>query len=173
MAYFLLDADETYLRDLSQQIGALKSRIHSCRVCGAFTETPVCEYCTDSKRDGSILCVLEQSQDIQIIESTGEFRGRYHILGGVLNPLEGVGPDDLNIRSLINRLGNESVEEVIIATNPTVEGDTTGLYLVKLIKPLGIKVTRLASGLPVGGDIEYADKLTLARSLRSRSQLEL
>ena len=171
MAYFLLQSDDEYLRALSEQIGTLKARIRHCTVCGIYTEADPCDYCSDTRRDSRILCVVEQSQDVGIIESTGEYEGRYHILGGALSPIDGIGPAELNIDSLLRRLKAGGINEVIIATNPSVEGDTTALYLVSLVKDMGLTVSRLASGLPVGGDLEYADRLTLARSLKGRTKM--
>ena len=171
MAYFLLQSDDEYLRALSEQIGTLKARIRHCSVCGIYTEADPCDYCSDTRRDSRILCVVEQSQDVGIIESTGEYEGRYHILGGALSPIDGIGPAELNIDSLLRRLKAGGINEVIIATNPSVEGDTTALYLVSLVKDMGLTVSRLASGLPVGGDLEYADRLTLARSLKGRTKM--
>lgn len=171
MAYFLLQSDDEYLRALSEQIGTLKARIRHCSVCGIYTEADPCDYCSDTRRDSRVLCVVEQSQDVGIIESTGEYEGRYHILGGALSPIDGIGPAELNIDSLLRRLKAGGINEVIIATNPSVEGDTTALYLVSLVKDMGLTVSRLASGLPVGGDLEYADRLTLARSLKGRTKM--
>jgi len=156
MAYFLLQSDDEYLRALSEQIGTLKARIRHCSVCGIYTEADPCDYCSDTRRDSRILCVVE---------------GRYHILGGALSPIDGIGPAELNIDSLLRRLKAGGINEVIIATNPSVEGDTTALYLVSLVKDMGLTVSRLASGLPVGGDLEYADRLTLARSLKGRTKM--
>ena len=149
----------------------LHERIKQCSVCGSYTETDPCRICSDNLRDRSVICVVEQPQDVQTIEASREFRGLFHVLGGVIAPLEGIGPDKLSIGKLIERVREEKVQEVIIATNPTIEGDTTALYLQKALAPTGVTVTRLASGLPVGGDLEYADKLTLARSFRGRTSL--
>jgi len=171
MAYFLLQSEDEYLRGLSEQIGTLKARIRRCSICGIYTEADPCDYCSDPRRDSRILCVVEQSQDVGTIEATGEYEGRYHVLGGALSPIDGIGPSELNIDSLLKRLKAGGIDEVIIATNPSVEGDTTALYLVNLIKDLGLTVSRLASGLPVGGDLEYADRLTLARSLKGRTKM--
>lgn len=173
IAYFLLKADSGYVETLSREIAELKSKIRSCTVCGNFSESDVCGVCDDPRRDRTLICVVEQPQDIPTIDSTNEFHGLFHVLGGVLSPIDGIGPESLNIARLISRVQREGVKEVIIATNPTVEGDTTALYLVKLLKESGAAVSRLASGLPVGGDLEYADRLTLARSLRGRTPLTL
>ena len=166
MAYFLLESDRMYVNRLSEQIQTLQDKIIHCSICGGYTEDDPCRICSDPSRDAHLLCVVEQSGDILTLESTGEFHGLYHVLGGALSPLDGIGPDDLSIGKLIERV--TGTEEVILATNPTVEGDTTALYIGKLLKEKNIRVTRLASGLPVGGDLEYADRLTLARSMRSR-----
>ncbi|GAB4363711.1 MAG: recombination mediator RecR [Spirochaetales bacterium] len=171
IAYYLLKADPQYVQNLAQQMIHVRERIRPCRECGAYTEEEVCSICTDTGRDRSLLCVVEQPQDVEVIESTREYRGLYHVLMGVLSPIDGVGPAELRISKLLERLQSLPVKEVIIATNPTLEGDTTALYLVQQIEPLGIRTSRLALGLPVGGDLEYADRLTLARSLRGRTPL--
>ena len=171
IAYYLLKADRSFVDTLSNEIAELKDRIKVCSICGNYTEEDPCTICTDSRRDHAVVCVLEQSQDVATIEATNEYRGVYHVLMGVLSPIDGVGPENLNIAALLHRVKKGGVSEVIIATNPTVEGDTTGLYLVRLLKETGVVVSRLASGLPVGGDLEYADKLTLARSLKGRTPL--
>ncbi|GHV88750.1 recombination protein RecR [Spirochaetia bacterium] len=168
MAYYILDADPSYSRLLAEQLLSLHSVIKRCSRCGSFTETDPCPICSDHSRDASIICVIERPQDIRVIEESREFRGQFHVLGGLIAPLEGVGPDDLSIGKLLARIRAEQIREVILAMNPTVEGDTTALYLQKLLKDLDVEVTRLASGLPVGGDLEYADRLTLSRSFRGR-----
>lgn len=170
---FILKADKTYVNKFAAQLSTLQDKIKPCSVCGTWTENDPCPICTDALRDRSIICVVEQPQDVSTIESAHEFSGLFHVLGGVIAPLEGIGPDQLNISSLLQRTKDGSVKEIIIATNPTVEGDTTALYLQRIIQTAApqIKVTRLASGLPVGGDLEYADKLTLARSFRGRTEV--
>lgn len=169
---FILKADISYVKKFALQLNTLQEKIKPCSVCGTWTEDDPCPICTDTMRDRSIICVVEQPQDVSTIESSHEFNGLFHVLGGVIAPLEGIGPDQLNIKQLIKRITEEKVSEVIIATNPTVEGDTTALYLQRMIAAVSdIKVTRLASGLPVGGDLEYADKLTLARSFRGRTEV--
>ncbi len=173
IAYHLLKADRSFVDTVAREIAEIKDRIKVCSMCGNYTEEDPCPICTDPRRDHGIVCVLEQSQDVATIEATNEYRGVYHVLMGVLSPLNGVGPENLNIASLLHRVGQGGVREVIIATNPTVEGDTTGLYLVRLLKETGVVVSRLASGLPVGGDLEYADRLTLARSIKGRTPLSL
>lgn len=169
----LLRADITFTTNFSRQITELKERIKPCSVCGSWTENDPCPICSSPLRDSSLICVVEQPQDVSTIEEAGGYQGLYHVLGGVIAPLDGIGPDELNIASLVNRINENSnqVKEVILATNPTFEGDTTALYVQKLLseKCPATKVTRLATGIPVGGDLEYADKLTLARSFRGRS----
>lgn len=171
MAYFLLQSDDEYLAGLAEQIKTLKTRIRRCTTCGLYTEADPCDYCSDPNRNPALICVVEQSQDVATIEATREFDGRYHVLGGALSPIDGIGPADLNLDSLLKRIESGAIAEIIVATNPSVEGDTTALYLVNLIKDRGITVSRLASGLPVGGDLEYADRLTLARSLKGRTKM--
>jgi recombination protein RecR len=171
MAYHILETSPDYARDLAEALASLHRAIRRCSVCGAFTETDPCPICADPGRDASIICVVERPQDVRIIDESREFHGRFHVLGGLIAPLEGVGPDDLSLGQLVSRVRKEGVREVILAMNPTLEGDTTALYLQKLLKDTGAEVTRLASGLPVGGDLEYADRLTLSRSFRGRVKL--
>jgi len=171
IAYYLLKADPAYTEQLARDIGDLQTRITMCSICGNYTEEDPCDVCTNSSRDHSIICVVEQSQDIQTIESTNEYTGVFHVLGGVISPIDGIGPDQLTIDKLVSRVQSDRVTEVIIATNPTVEGDATAMYLVQLLAKSPVTVSRLASGLPVGGDLEYADRLTLARSLKGRVRL--
>lgn len=166
----LLKADSIFVQNFSRQIGELQQKIKPCSVCGFWTETDPCPICSNPLRDKTIICVVEQPQDVQTIEGTGNFSGLYHVLGGVIAPLEGIGPDQLNIASLMGRIQSGDTKEIIIATNPTFEGDATAMYLQKLLNEHSdVKVTRLATGIPVGGDLEYADKLTLARSFRGRT----
>ncbi len=169
---YILKADRAWTDRFANQISTLQDKIHECSICGTWTETDPCKICSDTTRDQSIICVVEQPQDVMTIENSHEYNGLFHVLGGVIAPLEGVGPDQLKIPQLLTRLRAGNINEVIIATNPTVEGDTTALYLQKIISFMNITVTRLASGLPVGGDLEYADKLTLARSFRGRMKLQ-
>ena len=171
IAISLLKADNVFLHTFAQQLATLQDKIKPCSICGVYTEADPCGICTNSTRDQSVICVVEQPQDVQTIEASREYHGLFHVLGGVISPLDGVGPDDLSIRKLLERVHKGTVSEVIIATNPTIEGDTTALYLQRILAVTGVKVTRLASGLPVGGDLEYADKLTLARSFRGRTPL--
>ncbi len=169
IAYYLLKADPAISRRLAEQLSTLHSSIIKCSVCGNYTEQDPCEICSNPNRDSSLICVVEEPQDIHTIEETREFNGLYHVLGGSISPMDGVGADDLSIAQLMRRVTNNPVQEVILATNPTVEGDTTALYLQRLLKEKGISVSRLASGLPVGGDLEYADRMTLARSFKGRT----
>jgi len=171
LGYYLLKADESLVYGLTGAISQVRQSIHPCKICGAYTEDPVCGVCADSRRNRALICVVEQPQDVEVMESSLEFGGLYHVLNGVLAPLDGVGPEDLNMASLVRRVDEGGVEEIILATNPTVEGDTTALYIKKLMESRKVTVTRLALGLPVGGDLEYADRLTLARSLRGRTRL--
>jgi recombination protein RecR len=171
LAYYLLDADPSFCHILAEELASLHSVIKRCSRCGSYTESDPCFICSDPGRDASILCVVERPQDIRVIEESREFRGHFHVLGGLIAPLEGVGPDSLTIGQLLSRIRIEGVTEVILALNPTVEGDTTALYIRKLLKDTDTEVTRLASGLPVGGDLEYTDRLTLARSFRGRVKL--
>ena len=174
MVNWLLKQDSAYVQKFAQNIAQLKERIKPCSVCGTWTETDPCPICSNPLRDSSQICVVEQPQDVSTIEAYGEYKGMYHVLGGLIRPLEGVGPAQLAINSLLTRIKNGNVKEIVIATNPTVEGDTTALYLNKMIMELVIpehpKVTRLATGIPVGGDLEYIDKRTLALSFRGRSE---
>lgn len=169
LATHILQADSSFVQRFSQQILNLQQRIKPCSICGAFTETDPCYICSNPLRDRSLLCVVEQPLDVQIIEASREFQGLFHVLGGVISPLDGIGPEQLSIGKLLEKVKSENITEVIIATNPTVEGDTTALYLQRVLADTGVKISRLASGLPVGGDLEYADKLTLARSFRGRT----
>ena len=175
MVNWLLKQDAVYVQKFAQNIAALQEKIKPCAVCGAWTETEYCPICSDFSRDKSQICVVEQPQDVSTIESYGEYKGTYHVLGGLIKPLEGIGPAQLSINPLLLRLKNNNVKEIIIATNPTVEGDTTALYLNKMITEAELesapKVTRLATGIPVGGDLEYIDKRTLSLSFRGRSQM--
>ena len=170
MAHFLLKSDQSLCERIAHDITVLHDRIHPCRVCGSYTEDDLCAVCSDPGRDRHLVCVVEQAQDVQTIEAVREYNGLFHVLGGVIAPLEGIGPDQLKLSELVARILEGEFQEVILATNPTVEGDTTALYIQRILKDKGVTVTRLASGLPVGGDLEYADRLTLARSFRGRSQ---
>ena len=170
LAYFCLKADPDFLARFATELTEIQSKIKKCSVCGSYTETDPCPICNDPKRDGTMVCVVEHPRDVVTINASGEYSGVFHVLGGVIAPLDGIGPEKLAISQLIKRINEGSVREVIFALNPTIEGDTTALYLHKMLNEShpDLKITRLASGLPVGGDIEYADKLTLARSFRAR-----
>ena len=169
IAHFLLKSDQSLCDRLASDIILLHEKIHPCKICGSYTENELCPVCTDPARDRSLICVVEQSQDVQTIEAVKEYKGLFHVLGGVIAPLEGIGPDQLRLSELVSRIQEGQIQEVILATNPTIEGDTTALYIQRILKNLDITVTRLASGLPVGGDLEYADRLTLSRSFKGRS----
>ncbi len=171
LAFHILEAGPAYAGDLAAAIASVVRDVHLCSSCQTLTDQDPCPLCRDPKRDGRTLCVVEGVPDLLAIERTHEFRGRYHVLHGALSPLDGVGPGDLKIRELLLRLEREPADEVVIATNPDVEGEATALYLTKLLKPLGIKVTRIAQGVPMGGDLEYADQVTLARALAGRREL--
>jgi recombination protein RecR len=171
LAFHLLRSPAEEARALADAILAAKERIAICAECFNVAEGDRCSYCRDPRRDGSVLCVVEEPGDIVAVERTQEFRGRYHVLGGHISPMDGVGPDDLRTRGLLARASAGEVKEVILATNPTVEGEATSIYLANLLKPIGVRVTRIASGLPVGGDLEYADEVTLGRALEGRREL--
>ena len=171
LAFFLLRADSEYAQSLADAIAALKREIRLCSRCLGFTEQEPCALCADPRRTDEIVCVVEDPADVMAIERAGDFRGRYHVLHGTLAPLDGVGPEQLKVAELLARLRDGSVREVILATNPTVEGEATALYLAKLIKPTGLRVTRIAHGLPMGGDVEYADSVTLSRALEGRREM--
>jgi recombination protein RecR len=168
IAFHLLAADAIDVKRLAEAMLEVKARVVFCEVCGNVSESERCRVCADPRRSEEVVCVVEEAKDVVAIERTREYRGRYHVLGGAINPIENVGPDDLNIASLMSRLADPGVREVILATNPNVEGEATATYLGRLIAPMGVTVTRLASGLPVGGDLEYADEVTLSRALSGR-----
>jgi recombination protein RecR len=171
LAFHILKMPPEDVESLSRAILVLKRNISTCTICGGISDGDVCSICSDSERDRGLLCVVEEQSDVLSIEKSGEFRGLYHVLGGVISPLDGIGPEELNIKSLIERAREGKVREVIIATNPTVEGDATSLYLSKELRPLGITVMRIAHGLPIGADIEFADSATIAQSLRDRIKI--
>ena len=168
IVYHLLDSSPALAHQLAQELSGLHQAIRRCSICGGFTENDPCSVCSDPTRDHSVICIVEQAQDMRIIEESREFPGVYHVLGGLIAPLEGVNPANLTIDKLINRLSKNNIKEIILALNPTVEGDTTSLYLQKTLKSFPVDIFRLASGMPVGGNIEYIDKLTLSRSFRGR-----
>ena len=171
VAYHLLKTDQAYADALADRIRGLKEAIRFCSVCGSYAESDPCPVCSSPGRDRTQICVVEQPQDVVTIEASHEYRGLYHVLGGLISPLDGVGPEDLRLDALAARIRGGEAREIVVATNPTVEGDTTALYLKRALEPLGVSVTRLATGIPVGGDLEYADRLTLARSFRGRVKL--
>lgn len=171
LTFFLLKRPAEEVRELSASLLAVKERIVYCRVCFNVTDEDPCRICADARRDDQVLCVVEEPNDLLAMERTGEFRGRYHVLLGALSPLDGIGPDDIKVRELLTRLEAGGVSEVILATNPNVEGEATALYLAKLLRPLGVRVTRIARGLPVGGDLEYADQVTLSKALEGRREI--
>lgn len=171
MAYWILNSDRATALRLAQAIVEVKDTVHFCSRCFNYAEDDLCEICRSTSRNQQLLCVVSEPRDIPPIERTAVYQGVYHVLGGALSPMDGIGPDDLCIPQLMQRLGSEDIREVVLATNPNVEGETTAAYLARLIKPLGIKVTRLASGLPVGGDLEFADEVTLGRALEARRVL--
>jgi recombination protein RecR len=171
IAFHILAADPVDIMRLADALREVKERVRFCSICGNVSEEEQCRICRDPRRDLTVLCVVEESKDVVAIERTREFRGRYHVLGGAINPIEGVGPDDLRIRELMARLSDNAVTEVILATDPNLEGEATATYLARMISPLGIAVSRLASGLPVGGDLEYADEVTLGRAFEGRRRV--
>jgi recombination protein RecR len=168
IAFHLLGTDATDVQRLADAITTVKEKVRFCDTCGNVAESEQCRICADPRRDQTVLCVVEEPKDVVVIERTREFRGRYHVLGGAIDPMNGVGPDDLRIRQLLTRLGDGAIEEVILATDPNIEGEATATYLARMLVPLGVTVSRLASGLPVGGDLEYADEVTLGRAFEGR-----
>jgi recombination protein RecR len=172
IAFHILQTDPIDVRRLAQVLVEVKERVTFCSVCGNVAEEETCRICRDQRRDLAVICVVEESKDVVAVERTREFRGRYHVLGGAISPIEGVGPDDLRIRELMTRLADGTVTEVILATDPNLEGEATATYLTRLLRPMGLRVTRLASGLPVGGDLEYADEVTLGRAFEGRRAVD-
>ncbi len=171
IAFHLLKLPKEDALRLSRAIGEAKDRVAWCERCFNLSEGPLCGICDDDRRDATMVCVVEEPKDLVAVEKTGEYRGRYHVLQGAISPIEGVGPDQLRVKELLTRLDPEGITEVILCTNPNIEGEATAMYLGRLLGPLGLKVTRIASGLPVGGDLEYADELTLGRALEGRREL--
>lgn len=171
LAFHLLNTEEVDANRLASAIVDMRKQVRLCSRCFNVTGAEECSICRDLRRDPTVVCVVERAQEIVVIEKTQEFRGRYHVLGGALSPIDGIGPGQLRINELRDRIRNEGITELIVATNPTIEGDTTAMYLSREMKPLGVKVTRLASGLPVGGDLDYADELTLGRALTGRQEI--
>lgn len=171
IAFHILAAEEADVQALIDAMSAVKSRVRFCEVCGNVTEEELCKICSDPRRVDTVICVVEEPKDIVAVERTREYRGKYHVLGGTINPIEGVGPEDLRIRQLFTRLADDKVQEIIIATDPNIEGEATASYLVRSLAPMGVNVSRLASGLPVGGDLEYADEITLSRAFEGRTMV--
>jgi len=171
IAFHILAADPADVARLAHALSEVKEKVRFCSVCGNVTEQELCSICRDARRDQTILCVVEEPKDVVAIEKTREFRGRYHVLGGAISPIDGIGPDDLRIRELLSRLADGAIVEVILATDPNLEGEATATYLARMISPLGVAVSRLASGLPVGGDLEYADEVTLGRAFEGRRRV--
>jgi recombination protein RecR len=171
LAFHILGRSKEDGEALAEAIVQVKERIRSCQQCFNYSEEDLCELCRDARRDASQICVVAEARDLHALERSGDFRGLYHVLGGLLSPIEGVGPDNLHIRELLARLHSGEVKEVILATNPTVEGDATAAYLAGLMKPVGVRVSRIALGLPVGGDLDYADEVTVARALSGRTEM--
>jgi recombination protein RecR len=173
IAFHILSADPADVIRLATALKRVKEQVRFCRVCFNVAEAEECRICRDARRTDEVLCVVEEPKDVVAVERTGEFRGRYHVLGGAINPLEGIGPDNLRVRELMTRLQSGAVRELILATDPNTEGEATATYLALLVKPMGIAVTRLASGLPVGGDLEYADEITLGRAFEGRRSVDV
>ena len=172
IAFHLLAADPADVRRLADALIEVKAKVRFCATCGNVAQEEQCRICADPRRDPHLLCVVEEPKDVVAIERTREFRGRYHVLGGAISPIEGVGPDDLRTRELLERLADGTVTEIILATDPNLEGEATATYLSRLLRPMGLRVTRLASGLPVGGDLEYADEVTLGRAFEGRRSID-
>jgi recombination protein RecR len=173
IAFHLLQADPADVRRLVLALTEVKEKVRFCVTCGNVSQDEQCRICRDPRRDLTVLCVVEEPKDVVAIEKTREFKGRYHVLGGAISPIEGIGPDDLRIRELMVRLAEEPVSEIILATDPNLEGEATATYLARMLKPMGLRITRLASGLPVGGDLEYADEITLGRAFEGRRLIDV
>lgn len=171
LAFHILNMSERDASNIATAILEAKKNIQQCSVCGNLTDVDPCNICADSKRDQSVVCVVESSKDVVAMEKIKEFQGKYHVLNGAISPMNGIGPEDINLKSLIIRLQSEDINEIILATNPTIEGEATAMYTARLIKPSGIKVTRIAHGVPVGGDLEYTDEVTLSKALEGRREL--
>ena len=172
IAFHIIQSERVDVTRLADVLRTVKERVKFCVVCGNITEEELCRICRDPRRDETLICVVEESKDVIAIEKTREFRGKYHVLGGAISPIDGIGPENLRVRELMTRLADTGIVEIIIATDPNLEGEATATYLSRLIKPLGIKISRLASGLPVGGDLEYADEVTLGRAFEGRRTVE-
>ncbi|NJP68614.1 recombination mediator RecR [Streptomyces spiramenti] len=173
IAFHILQADPVDVRRLAQTLNEVKAKVRFCSVCGNVAQDEQCRVCRDPRRDATVICVVEESKDVVAIERTREFRGRYHVLGGAISPIDGIGPEDLRVKELLARLADGTVTELILATDPNLEGEATATYLARMVGSFGLKVTRLASGLPVGGDLEYADEVTLGRAFEGRRLLDV
>jgi recombination protein RecR len=171
LAFHIVKARGEDAKRLAEAIVQAKERVRFCRECYGVSEGELCRFCADPSRDASTVCVVEEPKDVSVLERAGTIKGRYHVLGGAISPMQGIGPDDLRVQELLDRVGRNGVTEVILATNPNLEGNATAMYVAGLLKPLGVKVTRLASGLPVGGDLEYADEVTLGQALEGRREM--
>lgn len=171
LAFYVLNMKENDVLEFAQALVSAKRELTHCTVCGHITDIDPCAICQDTSRDSSLICVVEDPKDVIAMEKMREFRGKYHVLNGAISPMDGIGPEDINVPSLINRLKEEDVEELILATNPNIEGEATAMYISRLVKPAGVKITRIAHGLPVGGDLEYADEVTLSKALEGRREL--
>ena len=171
IAYYLLEADAEEARRLATAILEVKEQVHFCPICFSYATRDTCDVCSDASRDRTTICVVSEPRDVSAIERTGSYHGLYHVLGGVISPMDKIGPEQLHVKELLARLASGEVQEVILATNPDVEGETTATYLSRIIRPLGVRVSRLASGLPVGGDLEYADEVTLGRAIEARREV--
>lgn len=171
LAFHILRAPRQESEMLAQAVRDVRDKIKPCTRCGNFTDLEICDICTDPRRDGTLLCIVAEPRDLMAVENSGEFRGRYHVLGGVMNPIEGIGPDQLSVNMLMRRIGEEGIDEVILALSATVEGETTANYMVNLLKPRNVRVTQLARGLPFGGDLDYADQMTIAGAMRGRREM--
>lgn len=171
MAFHVLDMPEDKAKTFAEAILDAREKIGHCKICQDISETEVCALCSDSSRDKSMICVVESSKDVLAIEKINDYKGLFHVLGGLIDPMEGIGPDELKIKELLARLGDQTVQEIIVATNPSIEGEATAMYLSRILKPFGIKTTRLAYGLPAGGELEYADELTLFKALEGRREI--
>jgi recombination protein RecR len=171
LVFYILNRPRNEAQSLAEAILNVKDHVRFCSVCYSLTENDPCELCTDDRRDGSIICVVAEAKDVYAIERTGAYRGKYHVLGGLISPMDGIGPAQLRVKELIEQIGRSSPHEIILATNPNAEGEATALYLSRLLQPLGVTVTRLAYGLPIGGDLDYADEITLAKALEGRREL--
>lgn len=171
LAFYILNSPKQYAEDFAKALTEAKENIKYCNVCQNITDKDICDMCSDDTRDKSIICVIETPKDALLIEKTHEYHGLYHILHGAISPMDGIGPNDIKIKELLNRLNGTEVKEIIMATNPNIEGEATAMYIAKLVKPLGIKVTRIANGVPVGGDLEYADEITLTKAIEGRREM--